>query len=60
MSEPKGVPKVKRVSRLARATRHSSANAVDTLEIGPTRPPSFWRRFWLPGSPQEWLEITPG
>ena len=29
-------------------------------EIGPTRPPSFWSRFWLPRSPQLWLEIRPG
>jgi hypothetical protein len=53
MSDPKGVPNVNRVSRLARAVRHSSENEVETLEIGPTSPPSFCRRFWLPGSPQE-------
>ena len=45
ISEPNPVPKKKRESRFARAIRHSSANAVDTLEIGPTIPPSAWRRF---------------
>ena len=60
MSEPNGVPKRKRVSRFARATRHSSANWLATLEIGPTSPPSFWSRFCVPRSPHEWLEITPG
>ncbi len=53
-------PKKNSESRLARASRHSSAKSLASCEIGPIRPPRRWRRFWLPGSPQLWLEITPG
>jgi hypothetical protein len=60
MSEPKPTPKKKRVSRWARISRQSSTKPFASWVMGPIRPPRRWMRFWLPASPQLWLEITPG